>query len=143
MASHHFLLEKPKKFEVGGKLLTLLHSYLEDRQQHVKIYDDCSDYLDVTSGAPQGSILGSLLFLFFINGLPNITPEDRQQRDKRIEKRDQQRDKRRHDRRETNGIGSRNHPHRNVMQGKPNEAQYLKMQVTESKRSTFSKSNQN
>ena len=55
--SHHIRIEKLEKFEVGGKLLTRLHSYLEDRQQYVKIIDDCSEYLDVTSGVPQGSIL--------------------------------------------------------------------------------------
>ena len=67
------LLNKLKYYGFSGIPLELLKRYLTNRQQFV-CYKDCeSDLLEVKTGIPQGSILGSLFFSICINDIVNFT----------------------------------------------------------------------
>ena len=68
---HGILLQKLSKYGIGGKLLKLIHSYLNGRTQTVHVNGNCSSEFVVTSGVPQGSLLGRLFFLVHINEIAN------------------------------------------------------------------------
>ena len=68
----HLLLMKLRKFGISQKILSWMRVFLLRREQLVTVNGEISRVAAVLSGIPQGSVLGPLLFICFVNDMPNV-----------------------------------------------------------------------
>ena len=73
MLDHRILTKKLEHYDIRGTCLTWFKSYLENRKQIVRYNKIKSDEMIIKSGVSQGSILGALLFLLYINNIQNCS----------------------------------------------------------------------
>ena len=68
---HQRLLTKVSNLGLQGELLNWIKDFLTGRKQRVMVNNTCSEWSDVISRIPQGSVLGPILFIAFINDIVN------------------------------------------------------------------------
>ena len=70
---HQILIQKLKYYGIKNKTLNWLTSYLTNRKQYVQFNNTQSTFCQISTGVPQGSILGPLLFIIYINDFAYVS----------------------------------------------------------------------